>query len=353
MSLQIHKKIQSKLSALQLLSLLFLLGLPFVFVSISKAANLEVAYVRLDRLAASTTTGGTVCAQAETAGTEADVQVAFPTGFTVSSTASNWTVTTTNLPSGASAWPSIATASAVSGQTVTFPSGDLVVGTLYCFNFTGTSTLTTSTAGNDKVGSITTRATGPTTIDSASYSLSIVSNDQIVVTATVPPTFSFSLSANADTFTSNLSTTTTSTNGRTATVATNAASGWVAWVRSANAGLNSAGTGASIATAGSLDNAPTDLASTTGYVLDVDITTDSGTGTGTVTQAANYGAEYNGTNSTSGGTLSSTVFQPIAAASGTTDGDVLTLTERAKITAVQAAANDYTDTLTVIAAGRF
>jgi len=199
---------------------------------------------------------------------------------------------------------------------------------------------------------ITLQATGPATIDSASYSLSIVSNDQIVVTATVPPTFSFSLSANADTFTSNLSTTTTSTNGRTATVATNAAAGWVAWVKSANAGLNSAGTGASIATAGSVDNSPTDLASTTGYVLDVDVTTDSGTGTGTVSQASNYGAEYNGTNATSGGTLSTT-FQPIAAANGTTDGDVLTLTERAKISAVQAAANDYTDTLTVVAAGRF
>jgi hypothetical protein len=31
----------------------------------------------------------------------------------------------------------------------------------------------------------------------------------------------------------------------------------------------------------------------------------------------------------------------------------LTLIERAKISAVQAAATDYTDTLTVVAAGRF
>jgi hypothetical protein len=226
------------------------------------------------------------------------------------------------------------------------------VSTLYCFNFTGTSTLTTGTAGNNQTGTITSRATGPATIDTSTYALSIVSNDQIVVTAVVPPTFSFALSANADTFTSNLSTTTTSTNGRTVTLGTNAASGWVAWVRSANAGLNSAATGAAIATAGTVDNTPTDLASTTGYVLDVDITNDSGTGTGTITQASNYGAEYAGANTTSGGTLSTT-FQPIAASSGTTDNDVLTLTERAKITAVQAAANDYTDTLTVVAAGRF
>lgn len=317
-----------------------------------KAGNFEQVYIRLDRLEASTATGGTVCAQADTVGTEVDVQVVFPTGFTVNSTASNWTVTTTSLPSGATAWPGINTASAVSGQTVTFPSTDLTVSTLYCFNFSGTSTLTTGTAGNDRTGTVTTRATGPTTIDSSSYALSIVSDDQIVVTATVPATFSFALSGNTDTFTGNLSTTTTSTSGRTVTIATNAASGWVAWVRSANAALNSASTGASIATAGSVDNSPTDLASSTGYVLDVNITTDSGTGTGTVSQASNYGAEYNGTNTTSGGTLS-TSFQPIAASNGTTDGDVLTLIERAKITAVQAAATDYTDTLTVVAAGRF
>lgn len=341
------------MSFLQLAVLLASLFLPlFFWMTPAKAGNFEQVYIRLDRLKASTTTGGTVCAQADTASTEADVQVVFPTGFTVNTTASNWTVTTTNLPSGATAWPSIGTASAVSGQTVTFPSGDLVVSTLYCFNFSGTSTLTTSTAGNDKTGTVTTRTSGPATIDSSGYALSIVSDDQIVVSATVPATFSFSLSGNTDSFSGNLSTTTASTSGRTVTIATNAASGWVAWVKSANAALNSASTGASIATAGSVDNSPTDLASATGYVLDVNVTTDSGTGTGTVSQASNYGAEYNGTNTTSGGTLS-TSFQPIAASDGTTDGDVLTLIERAKISAVQAAATDYTDTLTVVAAGRF
>lgn len=341
---------------ISILNLVAIVAVSVVQIALSvlpaRAGNFEQIYLRLDRLAASTTTGGTVCAQADTVGTEVDVQVTFPSGFTVNGTASNWTVTTTNLPSGATAWPSIATATAVSGETVTFPSGDLTVSTLYCFNFSGTSTLTNATAGNDKTGTVTTRATGPATIDSSGYALSIVSNDQIVVTATVPATFSFALSGNTDTFTGSLSTTTTSTSGRTVTISTNAASGWVAWVKSANAALNSVSTGASIATAGSVDNAPTDLASATGYVLDVNITTDSGTGTGTVSQASNYGAEYNGTNTTSGGTLSTT-FQPIAASSGTTDGDVLTLIERAKISAVQAAATDYTDTLTVVAAGRF
>jgi hypothetical protein len=334
-----------------IVALIAVLAAPFFF-SQSAEANFQQAYLRLDRMKASTTTGGLVCAEPNTVGTEVDVQVTFPTGFTVNSTAANWTVTTTNLPSGASAWPGIATASAVSGQIVTFPSTDLTVGTLYCFNFAAATTLTNSTAGNDKTGTITTRATGPTTVDSTQYATSIISDDQIVVTAVVPSTFTFSLSGNTDSFTSDLSTTTASTTGRTVTIATNAASGWVAWVKSLNAALNSGSTGATIATAGTVNDAPTDLASVTGYVLDVNITTDSGTGTGTVSQAAGYGAEYNGTNTTSGGTLSGT-FQPIAASSGTTDGDVLTLIERAKISAVQQAANDYTDTLTVVAAGRF
>lgn len=322
------------------------------FVMNPAQADFQQAYLRLDRLKASTATGGTVCAQPNTTATEASVDVTFPSGFTVNGTASNWTVTTTNLPSGASAWLGIGTATAVSSQTVTFPSSNLTVGTLYCFNFTGTSTLTNNSAGDDQTGAITTQTSGPAVIDSTDYAVSIVSNDQIAISAVVPPTFSFALSANSDSFTSDLSTTTTSTSGVTATISTNAASGWVAWVKSANAALTSPSTGASIATAGTVDNTPTDLASTTGYVLDVDITTDSGTGTGTVSQASGYGAEYAGANSTSGGTLSTT-FQPIAAADGTTDGDILTLTARAKVSGSQEAAADYADTLTVIGAGRF
>lgn len=347
-----------RISILTFFALIFVLaGLLLLLIPSTHAANFQQIYVRPDRLKASTATTGLICAKPQTtSAANHDVQIAFPTGFTVSTSAGNWTVTTTNLPSGTSAWPGIAAATpTIASQTVTFTYASdqtLTAGTIYCFNWSSSTALTTSTAGNDKTGTITTRTSTPTTIDTASYALSIISDDQIVVTATVPATFTFSLSGNTDTFTGNLSTTTTSTSGRTVTLATNAASGWITWVKSANAALNSASTGASIPTAGSIDDAPTDLASSTGYVLDVNITTDSGTGTGTVSQAAGYGAEYDGTNSTSGGTLSTT-FQPIAASSGTTDGDVLTLIERAKISAVQAAATDYTDTLTVVAAGRF
>lgn len=343
-----------KLALLEIVSLVLVIVLP-IFLPQKTSAAFQQTYIRLDRLAASTTTGGTICAEPNTVDTEADVQVTFPTvagtDFTVNTTAANWDVNTSNLPFGATIWPGIGTeATAVSGKTVTFSSTDLTVGVLYCFNFVGTSTLTTGAAGNNQTGTVTTRTSGPATIDSSGYALSVVSNDQIVITAAVPATFSFSLPTNSISFLSNLTTTPVLTGTSVATISTNAASGWVAWVKSANAALNSVSTGASIPTAGSVDNAVTDVAATNGYFLDVAFT-DSGTGTGTVTQAANYGQEYNG-DATHGGTLSTT-FQPVAASSGTTDGDTLTFTALARISAIQAAATDYTDTLTIVAAGRF
>lgn len=334
-----------------LFSFVVILGVSIFFTDTVEAAGLTQAYVRLDRLTASIATSGMVCAKSTTVAVETMVKVTFPTGFTTTDTPGNWTVTTTNIPTDATAWIGIGTATAATGQDVTFPSGDMVVGTLYCFNFTGTSTLTNAGAGNNLVGVLTTQLAGPTTIDSSSFALSTITNDQIAVSATVPPTFSFSLPTNTLTFLSNLTTTPVLTGTSVATITTNASSGWVAWVKSANAALNSASTGATIASPGSAsDNTVTDVSATNGYFLDVAFT-DSGTGTGTVSQAANYGQEYNG-DATHGGTLSTT-FQPVAASSGTTDGDTITLTALAKISAVQAAATDYADTLTVVAAGRF
>lgn len=338
-------KITRQVSVFSVFVFVLLLPAFFLMSSLALAASHKQTWVRLDRLTAGATTGGTVCIKTAVADvTEANVAVTFPGSFTVNGTASNWTTTTTNLPSGALAWLGIGTATNVSTQTVTFPSSDLATDTLYCFNFTGTTTLTNSTAGNDKVGTV---ASGG---NSSSYALSIVSSDSIVISATVPATFTFSLPTNTDSFVSNLSTAVTLTSGSVATISTNAAAGWVAWVKSANAALNSVSTGATIATAGAVDNAVTDASATDGYFLDVAFT-DHATGTGTVTQAANYGQEYDG-DATHGGTLS-TSFQPVAASSGTTAGDTLTFKELARISAVQAAAADYTDTLTVVAAGRF
>lgn len=332
----------------------------------ASAATLTGTYVRLDRIKAGQTTGGTVCAKPGATATIIDVQVAFAgngtqgaASFGVNTTAANWTTTTSNLPSGASAWPNITTASAVSGATVTFnmtPGSSMTSGTLYCFNFAGTSTLTNpSSAGNSLTGTIQTRISGPTNQDSTSYAISIISEDQITVSATVPQIFTLSLSGtsvNHGTLTAG----TVDTGSITATMGTNGDSGWVAWIKSDNAYLNSTTTGGQITTPGSVDDATSDLSSSTyGWILDA-IPTQDTDGTGTVSQVAGYGAEYDGgdtcSSSTTGGTLS-TAFQPIAASNGTSDNEQIELCSLVRITAFQEAASDYTATLTFTAAGRF
>ena len=314
--------------------------------------SLTYSLVRTDRMTAATATGGMVCASTRTNAPETTLKVTFPSGFSLNTTASNWTTTTTNLLPDATPWIGIGTATDVTGNTVTFPSGDLTPNTLYCFNWNSTNTLTTGSIGNDQVGSLTTGDTVGA-IDFSQYALSILANDQIGVSGVVPAVFSFDLDATTDSFTSALSPdTVTSTSGRTATIGTNANNGWVAFVKSANTALTSASTGRSINTYGTINDTPTDLSTLTNtdaYNLNVHITTD--VNAGSVTQGAGYGQEYTG-NATSGGTLTNT-FQPIASGSGATGGDVLTLKERARISALQQAATDYTDTLTVVAAGRY
>lgn len=322
------------------------------------AVGFTNSYIRLDRMAASTTTGGTICAQTSQSLTEDHLIVTFPSAFTVNSTASNWTVTTTNLPAGSTAWPSIATASSVSGQVVTFPSGNLTsTSTLYCFNFSGTSTLTTGTAAPSQQASLETQTSGNAQIDYTQIALAVVSDDTITVTAVVPPSFSFVLDGNSDSFTSNLNPTVgaggiVSTGGRTVTVTTNAKGGWIAWVKDSQQGLRSATANYTIATTGTVNGAPSTInGGTEGYVLDVDLTTDA---SGGCTLAID--AEYNGTGTNQGGTFSG-LFQPIASCTGsppaTANGDVVTLIERATISGATPAGSDYTDILTVVGAGNF
>lgn len=336
-----------KIAILNVIAMLLVIILPMlaVFVQPAHAANFTQAYLRADRMKASTATNVLVVFTPTTAGTEAKVKVTFAAGYTVSETP---TVNTSGLPAGVTALPGSLTAAGVS-QVVTI-SGvtDLTVATSYGVNI---ATGITNTTAGEYENIITTTTSGDATIDTSNVSVRIISDDQIVLLATVPPTFSYTLSGNSDTFTSDLSSASVvSTNGKTVTIATNADKGWIVWVKSANTSLDSATAGTpNIETTGTVNGAPDTLSiGTNGYVLDTDLTTDSGTGTGTVT----IDPEYLGADTSSGGTLS-TSLQPIASANGTTDGDVLTLIARATISAVQAAADDYTDTLTVVGAGNF
>jgi len=317
----------------------------------------QQAFVRLDRMKVNTATGGMVCATPATVGTEAKVIVTFPSTYTLNTTAANWTVTTTNIPATATAWPGITTASNADNGTkaATFPSSDLTVGTQYCFNFSGTSTLTTaSAAANSQQANIQTQTSGSVVVDFTYVALANNTDDSIVVTAVVPPSFILTLSGYADTFTGNLDPTVgsggiVSTNGVTATVTTNAKGGWIAWAKDQFGGLHSASTTYTIPTAGTVNGAPSTInGGAEGYVLDTDLTTDA---SGGCTLAVD--AEYNGATTAQGGTLSTT-YQPIAACTGgTANGDVISLIERATISAATPAGNDYTDTITVVGAGNF
>jgi hypothetical protein len=312
------------------------------------AAALTKAEVRFDRMQISTATTGTVCAQPTTVATETDVQVTFPTGYTLGA-AGTFTVNTTNTawPTGGTAWPSIATASNVTGQVVTFTSGDLTVGTLYCFNWANTAAVTIkSSATSSNSGSITTRATGPTNIDTSDYSTASLTGDQVTVTATVASTFSFALSNTTDAL-GNLSTGSviSSPTPRTATVNTNAKNGWQVWARDANTGLTSATASATIASTTPGTNS-TLVAGTAGY--NTGVTTTQAGGSGTISVAA----AFVGTATGQGGGLD-TSLRSVATSNGTADTAVLTLKNNAAISATTSAANDYTDTITVVGAGLF
>jgi hypothetical protein len=315
------------------------------------AVGFQNAYLRLDRMKINTTTGGTVCAKPASTATEGKVLVTFPSSYTVNSTAGNWTVTTSPIPAGATAWPSITTASSVSGQVVTFGSGDLTVGTMYCFNFVDTNTLTTAAgAANSQQASIATQTSGSVAIDTTLIALANIADDQIVVSAVVPPSFTFTLGGNTDSFTTNLDpSSVVSTTGKTVTILTKAKGGWIAWAKDSQQGLRSATAGYTIPAAGTINGATSTLSSgTEGYVLDVDLTTDAAGG---CTLALD--AEYDGSGSNSGGTLTAN-FEPLAACTtGTANSDVITLTERAAISGATPASTDYSDIITVVGAGNF
>jgi hypothetical protein len=341
---------QKRVTAIVLIVALILAAMvPVVLNNIAKAASLSQVSVRFDRMKISTATTGTVCAKPTTVATEASVQVTFPTGYTVSSTVGNWTVNTTNLawPSGASAWPGIGTATAAAGQVVTFPSTDLTVGTLYCFNWTNTAALSISgSASASNSGTVTTRDSVPATIDSSPFSTASIADDQIVVTASVPQSFSFALSGNTDALgTLSTGSIASSPTPRTATINTNAKNGWLVWAKDANTGLNSALAAKTIASTTPGSNS-TIVANSEGY--NTGVTQTQAGGTGTLTVAAPFVGGVSG----KGGGLDTTL-RALATSDGTAQNAVLTLTNNATIGALTPAATDYTDTITVVGAGLF
>ena len=340
------------MSAIGIVALLVAIAAPIVFVQNAKASNLQQAYVRLDRLKTATPTSGLVCVNPKTSTTtNIDIAVTFPTvavtDYTLNATGANWAATGSNIPAGTTAYPAIASYTAtVSGHTVTWAYATpqtLTAGTTYCFTWANTATLTTSAAGTSQIGSIALHNTGAVLTDSANYALSIVANDQVLITGTINPTFSFALSPTSTSFSSISTSVVDASPTPGITITTNARNGYTAWVSDANGGtLNSAGTGTNIPTPGAVGS---------NYDLTT-MTTNGAFGLGVTVSGPTVVAEYDGTTAGHAGTLS-TSFRPMATKNTYGSGDTITLIPRAIAKATQAPANDYTDTLTVVAAGQF
>lgn len=127
---------------------------------------------------------------ATAARTETTFRVTFKAGFGVNSNASAIQTSTSGLPTTfkgntLTAMPGLsATASGVSGQQVDFTISDLTDGNYYAFYIT--SGITNPSSAGNYVSPVETRDGGGT-IDSASPGFGIEDDDQLTVTATVPP----------------------------------------------------------------------------------------------------------------------------------------------------------------------
>ncbi len=351
-----RKKMLRRLSSINVIIYVLALLLPIIIGSRqASAGTFQATSVRLGRMAINQSNIEVlVIAKPNTTGTEAKVVVTMGTaaGFQVNQTATAITVSTASLPStymgvGVSAWSGIGTtASSVASQVITFTSSDLTVGGQYGFRITA-GVGTSGTAGQYTV-TVNTQTGASATIDTQDVAVRVVADDTVTVTATVAPTFSFVLGTNSQALGTLSTTASTSGSGVSVTVSTNNENGWVGFVKSANTYLGSTATSDQINTAGSVDDAvSTYSAGSEFYQLDAEITTDAGGG-GTVT----IDSEYNGNGTTTGGTYS-TSFEEFATTNGYANGDVVGLYPMAAISAVNLAASDYTDTLTIVGAGNF
>jgi hypothetical protein len=350
-----------------------------VFAGSAQAATFSQAYVRLDRLAATTQTTGRVCAKPNTtvsANAANTVKVTFPTVTAtdyVLGAAASFTTGTAGLDTGQTAWTGIGTATNVTGKVVTFPfTGTITAGTLYCFNWTNSAAVKTSSAAvggsaNETVpGNIATYDSTATLQDQTNFSETIVSagapaQDQLTVSGTVPPSFTFALSGFTDPFGNfSIGTVQNTTGARTVTMTTNGPNGWVLWVKNNNTNggkgsLNSANAGYKITPTAAAGSANTLSAGTEsyGFVTTTNTHTAGGVNPSAGASSITIVPAYDGGSATNAGTLDPTGFQPVASSDGTAPSDVMNVKERAMITANTPAANDYTDIITLVGAGRF
>lgn len=316
------------------------------------AASLSNTYIRTNRMTAGATSSWRLVFKTASAGATS-VVVDFNGADTTTWSGSSGSVFTGANTTSVSTCPSEATATALPGTLVATGSAShtltitgvtaLSASTTYCVDITSSNALTIPTAG-EYHPTITAGS------DSTTVAVRSVSNDQIVVSATVPPTFNMSLSGNTDSFTSSLVTNAVNiTSGRDITVNTNAKNGWFIWASDSSTGLSSAATAHTIPSATPLGSQATipSNGSSEAYGLGV-VQVTQGSGGGSASASAAFSS--NGTTQASG--LDSSL-RLLASSNGTASGAAIKVKEFASITPLTQAANDYTDTITFVGAGNF
>lgn len=332
-----------------------------VLPAFASAAQLTQAGVRLGRLGINAATGNDLLVTFKlntTPTTVAKITVTFPVGFTIATgTPAVGTTGFPNTPASITAPPGSLTAASTAGTRTIVVSGltsaSLNNTTLYGFTIpTGTIT-NPGTAGQYNV-TVESDTAASALIDQTTtpvYIFGASSNqDQVAVSASVAPNFSFSLSANADTVPKVDPTSIQTSTGVTMTVGTNSPLGYTAYVKSANAALTSATSPGTPISTGTFDGTPdTVTAGTTKYGL----VPSTGAACSTCTGSITYDGEFNVTLGTQAGSFNGTNFASFVSRNGYTNADQIIIKERDAVANTVGYANDYTDTLTIVAAGNF
>ena len=351
-----------QISAIALLAVLLNVLSPFILVRSVSAASLTEASIRLDRMgaavAASTDDPILVVFKPASTATEGKIVITWPvaSAFVSSATDADHTTTTTGIPATYQgetlvAVPTLGTPGAETTGVVTYTTADLTPGTLYGFYITGGITNPSTGNAGEKNVTIATTTSADAAIDSKTVTVDTTTTDAdlVTVTATVGSSFNFALGANAIALGAQ-SAGSIDTGNVAVDIDSNAAGGWVAFIRSEGAAATLASVlgNDSIASTGTVNGTPeTVSAGTENYVVDA-ATVQGGGGSGTITEAP----EYAGNGTTTGGTLGIT-YNQIAQSTGQANSDTITLTAIVAISTLTAAASDYTDTWEVVGAGNF
>jgi len=347
-----------------------LLGL--LLPDIANATQLTAASLRLGRLGISVSTGNDllVVFKLNTTPTSVSrIKVCLPTGFTTTNGTPATGTSFPNTPASITAPPGLpATATTAAGAggcpggTVTvagLTSASLNNSTLYGFTVAAGNVTNPGTAGQYNP-TVESENSGGTTVDSTSTPIYIygasANQDQITVTASVAPNFSFQLLSNSDTIPQVDSATVKTSAGVTMVVGTDSPLGYTAYVKSSNAALVSATSPSTPIGTGTFDGTPdTITAGTTKYGF----LPTTGPACSICNGSLSYDTEYSSgggapiVSATQAGSYNSTGFSSFVSRSGYTNADQVILRERVAVANTIGYANDYTDTLTIVAAGNY